>query len=111
MVPRSLARPDGPTRPVASLVALLLAVLMLSSAACSAEEAVPIDPANPPTTEVDLTDVTHQIEPTEQMRDVASQQCLDDPGLDEGYVRAVDPDTEAVLSEWSVDCAEVRAEE
>ncbi len=56
-----------------------------------------------------LPDVTHFLEPTEQMRDAAEQQCLDDPDLAEGYVRAVSPDTDEVMAELSVDCAEVRA--
>ena len=56
-----------------------------------------------------LPDVTHFLEPTEQMRDAAEQQCLDDPDLAEGYVRAVSPDTDEVMAELSVDCTEVRA--
>lgn len=84
--------------------------LSVLAAGCSGEEAVPIDPANPPTTAVDLTDVTHQIEPTEQMREAAEQQCLDDASLVQGYVRAVDPETEEILAELSVDCAEVRSD-
>ncbi|MEL6984129.1 MAG: hypothetical protein AAFO29_17015 [Actinomycetota bacterium] len=93
-------------RPTVAAVAVAAGLL---AAACSGEEAIPIDPANPPTTAPDLTDVTHQIEPTEQMREVAEQQCRDDASLAEGYVRAVDPDTEAILSEVTVDCDEVRA--
>lgn len=99
---------SGRGRSTSGLVAALAAV-GLAAGACSGEEATPIDPANPPTTAVDLTDVTHQIEPTEQMQEVAEQQCLDDVSLVEGYVRAVDPDTEAILSEVTVDCDEVRA--
>jgi len=85
-----------------------VAGLAIVGVACSGEEAIPIDPANPPTTAVDLTDVTHQIEPTAQMQDAAEQQCLDDPTLAEGYVRAVEPETEEILAELTVDCAEVR---
>lgn len=55
-----------------------------------------------------FTDVTHLIEPTEQMRLAAEQQCLDDPDLVSGYVAAVAPETEEVLAEISVDCSEVR---
>lgn len=95
-------------RSTSGLVAAVIAVGLLAGA-CSGEEATPIDPANPPTTAVDLTDITHQIEPTEQMEELAEQQCLDDATLTEGYVRAVDPDTEAILSEVTVDCDEVRA--
>ncbi len=101
-----MASPPRNTRGRA-LVSLVVG-LTLVAVACSGEEAIPIDPANPPTTAVDLTDVTHQIEPTQQMQDAAEQQCLDDPALTEGYVRAVDPDTEEILAEFSVDCDEVR---
>ena len=58
-----------------------------------------------------LPDVTHFLEPTDQMRDAAAQQCLDDPDLAEGYVRAVSSDTDEVLAEISVDCADIRAGE
>ncbi len=88
-------------------LAVPLAVCAALACGCSGEEAIPIDPANPPVS-VDLTDVTHGLEPTEQMRDAAEQQCLDDPDLIEGYVRAVDPDTGAMLAELSVGCDEVR---
>ena len=95
-----------------ALVAVALPVALRAigalASACSGEEAVPIDPANPPTT-LDLTDVTHQLEPTDQMRDLAEQQCLDDPELDEGFVQAVDPTTDQVMSEVTVDCADVRS--
>ena len=96
----SIARP--------TLAALTLAVGVVLATACSGEEAIPIDPANPPVTVPDLTDVTHQLEPTDEMRAVAEQQCRDDPDLVEGYVRAVDPSTGDVLAEISVDCADVR---
>ncbi|MDH5521469.1 MAG: hypothetical protein OEZ14_13150 [Acidimicrobiia bacterium] len=77
---------------------------------CSGEEAVPIDPANPPVVDVEPPpDVTHLIEPTPEMEDLARRQCVDDPSLDQGYVEAVDPNTDRVLSRITVDCAEVRA--
>lgn len=77
-------------------------------AGCSADDAESIDPETPPA--ADMSDVTHTLEPTDQMRDAAIQQCLDDPELDVGYVRAVAPESGAVLSELEVDCAEARAE-
>jgi len=97
-----MARPLGP------LVAVV-AVVGLAAVACTGEEATPIDPANPPTTAVDLSDVTHAIEPTDEMRAAAEQQCLDDPGRAEGYIRAVDPEDGTILSEITVDCDQVRA--
>ncbi len=82
---------------------LLLMVAVLSG--CGEEDATPIDPANPPTTELDLTGVTHLFEPSPEMIEAAEAQCRDNPDLDEGYVKAVDPATEAVVSEYSVDCS------
>ena len=107
-----MVAPRSAHSPRSTVGALLLGLaLALGAIGCSGEEAIPIDPANPPVPSVDLTDVTHRIEPTEEMRQAAAQQCLDDPALAEGYVRAVDPDTEDVVAELSVDCEEVRAGE
>ena len=92
---------------------LLPVVLVLAVAAgCTEEDAVPIDPANPPTTaaELDLSDVTHSLEPTPQMEQLARQQCLDDPDAEQGYIEAVDPETGDVMSAITVDCDEVRGE-
>ena len=97
---------------------------------CSAEEAVPIDPDGPPlvsdsigsdSTGSDPTgssgrsvqpvpppDVTHSMNPTPQMEQLAREQCLDDPTRSEGFVRAVDPDSGEVFAEFSIDCDEVR---
>lgn len=97
---------SGPLRVVAAGFAICAIVL----AGCSGEAAVPIDPSNPPVVEVEPPDVTHLIQPTPQMEELARQQCIDDPSLDEGYVEAVDPDSGRVLSEVGVDCAEVRAD-
>jgi hypothetical protein len=44
------------------------------------------------------------------MEELARRQCVDDPSLDEGYVEAVDPNTDLVLTRVTVDCATVRAE-
>jgi len=80
-------------------------------AGCSGETAVPIDLDNPPVLDDRPSDpdVTHPLSPTPQMERLARQQCLDDPTLDEGYIRAVDPAGGAIMSEFSVDCDEVRA--
>ncbi len=71
---------------------------------------MPIDPANPPTTagDLDLSDVTHSLEPTPQMEQLARQQCLDDPDAEQGYIEAVDPETGDTISAISIDCGEVR---
>jgi hypothetical protein len=91
-----------------------MALALLLGVGCGSEDAIPIDPANPPTpsdgAELETPDVSHPIEPTEQMQDIARQQCLDDPEREQGYVRAVDPESGEVFAEFTVDCAEVRAE-
>ncbi len=81
--------------------ALLATALVVASCASGGGEAeTPADD--------DFPDVTHVLEPTDEMRTVAEQQCLDDPALEEGYVRAVAPDSGDVLAEVSVRCDEVR---
>ncbi len=75
--------------------------------ACVDDSATPIDPSNPRSTDP-FTDVTHTMEPTSEMEEAAKQQCLDDADLDEGYVKAVDPDTGNVRAEFSIPCDEVR---
>lgn len=79
-----------------SLVALLVA-------GCTGDTAVPIE---------DFTDTSittpHLIEPSEQMRELAEQQCLDDPDLAEGVVNAVDPaNPDQLLASVVVDCDDV----
>lgn len=83
---------------------------VVSLVGCSGEEAVPIDPADPPVADAEPPNVTHALLPTPEMEQLARQQCLDDPSLMEGYVQAVDPDNDQVLTEISVDCTEVRAD-
>jgi hypothetical protein len=97
-----------------ALAAVAVAAGLALLAGCSGETAVPIDPRNPPLLE-DGTDgggltseVTHPINATPEMQRLARQQCLDDPTLVEGYVRAVDPGTGAVMAEITVACDEVR---
>lgn len=97
-------------RTTAMCVALAAVTLGSVVAGCSGEEAVPIDPANPPVLETDPPSVTHLIPATPQMEEFARRQCLDDPSLEQGYVEAVDPETGDVLSDITVECAEVRAE-
>ncbi len=75
---------------------------MAVTVACSNDA----EPVSPPVG--DLSDVTHELQPTDQMREVARQQCLDDPDMDQGYVKAVSPDDGRILSEFEIDCEEVR---
>ena len=103
--PTARRRPD-PVRVLAACVALTTAAL----AGCSGEEAVPIDPANPPVLDAEPPDISHPIQPTPEMEALARRQCVDDPSLDQGYVEAVDPNTDRVLTRITVDCATVRAE-
>lgn len=78
-----------------------------SLAGCVDDSATPVDPQQPGVT-ADFTDVTHTMEPTEDMKTAAEQQCLDDASLAEGYVKAVDPQSGAVMAEFSISCDEVR---
>jgi hypothetical protein len=76
-------------------------------AGCVDDSATPVDPQQPGVT-ADFTDVTHTMEPTDDMKSAAEQQCLDDASLAEGYVKAVDPQSGAILAEFSISCDEVR---
>lgn len=85
------------------LVSPVLAVLAVGAVACTGEDATPIVPGSTtaPTT-------PHLLEPTEQMQELAEQQCRDDPGLDRGEVNAVDPaNEEQILATVTVDCDDV----
>lgn len=92
-----------PSRSVGrSLVALIVSLIVM--AACTGEEAVPLD--EPTTT---TSPGAHALEPNDEMQRLAEQQCLDDPQLLQGEVRAVDPaNPDQVLATVIVDCAEVR---
>lgn len=82
----------------------LWVLLTVLAAGCS-EDATPIDKA---TTTSQVT--PHLMEPSDQMKELARQQCLDDPGLAVGEVNAVDPQRpDQKLATVQVDCAEVRA--
>ncbi len=92
-----------PTSPVALAIAAL--VVLTIGGGCS-EDATPV--SRQATTTVPVT--PHLLEPTEQMQELARQQCLDDPALAEGTVNAVDPgrSDQVVLASVTVDCAEAR---
>ncbi len=82
----------------------LTAGLALGVAGCG-EEATPIDQT---TTTSQLT--PHLLEASDQMKELARQQCRDDPQLAMGEVNAVDPERpDQKLATVQVDCAEVRA--
>jgi len=83
---------------------LALAVVLALAAGCS-EDATPLDQT---TTTAQLT--PHLLPPTDQMEELARQQCRDDPDLAVGEVNAVDPERpDQKLATVEVDCAEVRA--
>lgn len=84
-------------------VGVPLAFIAILIAGCTGEEAVPIEDF----TETSIT-TPHLIEPSEQMRELAEQQCRDDPGLAEGVVNAVDPaNPDQLLASVVVDCDDV----
>jgi hypothetical protein len=105
MVVRSVNRRRPAAGRGAALAMLLLAVAGLMG--CSDDDAVPLEPGSSPAGEIIGT--PHQLEPTEQMQDLAEQQCLDDPDLVEGVIEAVDPSNpDLVLASVVVDCDDVR---
>lgn len=105
-------------------IAVAIGVSVVALSACGDDEATPIDPSNPPSADffdpspqdpanldpADLDQVVHFFEPTDQMKDAATQQCLDDPELVEGYVKAVNPDDpDVIVSEFAIDCEQARS--
>lgn len=90
-------------------MAVLALAVSAALTACS-ESVVPIDQYTPPTPDqVSEEGTPHLLEPTEQMRDLARQQCREDPDLIQGEVNAVDPsDPERVLASVTIDCDTVR---
>jgi hypothetical protein len=90
-------------------LSVVAAVMVL--AGCTGEEATPLDELPPTTVEGSGAGVTtpHLLEPTDEMRNLARRQCLDDPDLVQGEVNAVDPSNpEEVLASAVVDCSTVR---
>jgi hypothetical protein len=80
-------------------------------AGCTGEEATPVDELPLTTIEAPGAGVStpHLLEPTEEMWNLARQQCLDDPDLVQGEVNAVDPsNSDQVLASAVVDCSTVR---
>lgn len=82
-----------------------LGLVALTLAAGCGEDATPLDQT---TTTAQLT--PHLLPPSDQMAELARQQCRDDPQLAVGEVNAVDPERpDQKLATVQVDCAEVRA--
>lgn len=91
---------------------LALAVALLG-AACS-EKATPIGAgstgADGTGAETTQQVTPHLLAPTEQMKQLARQQCLDHPDKVQGVVNAIDPGRPGqVLATVTLDCASVRA--
>ncbi|MGI9615387.1 MAG: hypothetical protein ACR2QO_20920 [Acidimicrobiales bacterium] len=86
------------------LVVAVIGALPAVAGACTGEDATPISPGDP----AGVT-TPHQLEVTDEMRELAEQQCLDDPTLDVGEIKAVDPaNEEQVLATVTVECDTVR---
>ncbi|MCP3990368.1 MAG: hypothetical protein GY724_14925 [Actinomycetia bacterium] len=85
-----------------------IVVVVAALVGCTGEEAIPIDELPTSTTEPAVT-TPHQLEPTDEMWQLARQQCLDDPDLEQGEVKAVDPaNPDQVLASVIVECSTVR---
>ncbi|MGF1596585.1 MAG: hypothetical protein ACFCVK_06585 [Acidimicrobiales bacterium] len=87
----------------ARAAAVMVAAGAVALAACAGEDATPLS-------EYLETSITtpHLLSPTDEMRELAAQQCRDDPELDRGVVNAVDPaDDDRLLSSVEVDCNDV----
>ncbi len=76
---------------------------------CTGEEPIPVDLTEtvPATTLAPDPDDPNAAE-RQRMEDLAAQQCLDDPELDEGVTRLVDPETNEAVAEVTIDCTTVR---
>ncbi|MDA3039619.1 MAG: hypothetical protein O3C27_08835 [Actinomycetota bacterium] len=96
----------------AVLPPVLLALLAV--AACTGEEATPVD--------LDQGPSSSSAPPTASSEDqneaaraqalaYATQQCFDDADASEGIIQIVDPETDQVVGTVTVDCAEARAEQ
>lgn len=110
---RVSSRAGARVRRIVAVVVMALAV-----ASCQGDQADSPDPdpvvANPHGS-IDLTgDLGHEDDPNAEsrqlIRQLARRQCLDDPDLDEGLIRMVNPETGATVNEFTLDCDEVRAQ-
>ncbi len=94
---------------------VLAAIFVGFGSACTGETAVPIDLNSTTVPAVESSTIPGVLDPenpNEAQNQVAvgyaEQQCLDDPDLEEGYVRIVVPETEEIVGEITVDCEQVR---
>lgn len=100
---------------------MALGAALVVLAACSGEDATPVDLDSSTTTQhgsgptseggegSSLPAYDQNAESRQMAVDFAEQQCLDDPEADEGIIRIVDPRTDQVVGEVIVDCVDVRA--
>lgn len=88
---------------------LALGVIAFGFTSCTGEEPVPIDLNStvPPTTAAADENDPNAAQ-RQEIQQLAEQQCLDDPDLEEGTVRIVDPATDEIVSELIIPCSEVR---
>lgn len=92
---------------------LVLVATLSAAAACSGEEAQPIDLRGSTATSSTSSSVVatpHAVGENPQARFYAEEQCRKDPEKEQGVIRIVDPATDKVVGEVIVDCAEVRLE-
>ena len=87
-------------------VALAPLVIFLVSA-CTGEEPREID-LNATIPATTATDDDPNAAQRAEIRELAEQQCIDDPTKEVGTVRIIDPETNQQVSELVVDCSEVR---
>ncbi len=113
-----MIRPTQRPRVGCARLIVAIGVITLLAGACTGETATPVDlDADPTTTSTsgaapgddDATTDDPNAGERERVRQLAEQQCLDDPDKVEGVIRIVDPVTDQVVSEIVVDCAVVRA--
>jgi hypothetical protein len=106
-----------PSCRVRRTASVTLGLVGLLVGACTDEGATPVDlDAITTSSSVDPDAIPFSDDPTNvasrQMAvDFAEAQCFDDPELEEGVIRIVDPESDDVVGEVVADCVEVRAEQ
>ncbi len=100
------ARALGRVRALDLTVALVAMGMVLVG--CTGEKVIPLSEL-PTSSMPPIVTTPHQLETTDEMRQLARQQCLDDPDLEQGEVNAVDPaDPDQILATALVECSTVR---
>ena len=83
--------------------------LVAGVASCGQQDTVPLDlEGTVPLVDPPVHSDTGNEEARAQGQQLAEQQCLDDPTLEEGVVQIAKPDTGVVVAEIVVECSEVR---